>query len=219
MRLRREGPETPAWWRGRTPGKVPVWTPETAVLTGAVATVDLTAVPLSVLSVLRPVRFDRADVQGLMLPLDEVQLDCQWSSFEDCTFTQRSRRLHRDGFEPQGSFGSRPSVYRRCRFVGVRFRLRSGFGVGEARFEDCVFERCRFEEHFSHQADYVGCCFVGPMKMAVFFGYDPKSGRRNDIADNDFTQVRFTDNVAWRGDFPLQRQRWPTDFTPVVDDT
>ncbi len=197
---------------------MPVWTPETAVLTGNVTTIDLAAVPLANPASLRSIRFHQADVRDLTLRLDEVHLDCQWSSFADCTFTQRSRRLHRDGFEPQGSFGGRPSVYRRCRFVGVRFRLRAGFGVGEARFEDCVFERCRFEEHFSLQADYLDCRFVGPMKMAVFFGSDPKTGRRNDIAGNDFTQARFTDNIAWRGGFPLQQQNWPVDYTPLVDD-
>jgi hypothetical protein len=197
---------------------VPVWSAQTAVFKGPVTAVDLATVPLTSPDGLRNVLFDRAAVHALTLPLDEVHLDCQWSSFDGCTFTQRSRRLHRDGFEPQGSFGSRPSLYRDCRFVGVRFRLRAGFGVGEARFENCVFERCRFEEHFSDRADYVGCRFIGPVKMAVFFGCDPQSGRRNDITGNDFTQARFTDNVAWRRDFPLQHQHWPTGFTPLVDD-
>jgi hypothetical protein len=155
-------------------------------------------------------------VTGLEVSLDEVGLTTLWSSFEDCTFRQRSRRLHRDGAEPQGSFGHRPCLYRRCTFVGVRFRLRAGFSVGEARFEDCVFDRCRFSEHFSFDAEYVRCRFVGKMTMAVFNCVSPRSGRRNEIVDNDFTHTEFSDNVAWRGDFPVDDQRWPDGYRPPI---
>jgi hypothetical protein len=198
----------PDWWRGQTPDTIPVWTPETVVITGAVTKLDLGAVPLGS-EHLRTVRFDQADCSGFDLPLDELHLVTMWSSFVECRFHQRSRRLHREGAEPQGSFATRPSVYRYCSFVGVRLRLRAGFSVGQARFEDCTFERCRFEEHFSFEADYVRCKFVGPMKTAVFYGRSPRTGRRNDIADNDFTGASLSDNVGWRGDFPLERQRWP----------
>jgi hypothetical protein len=181
------------------------------VLSGQVADLDLGLVPLGPQQ-LKSVRFDRASCSGLDIALDEVSLTTMWSSFERCRFHQRSRRLHRDGFEPQGSFGDRPSLFTGCAFVGVRLRLRAGFSVGQARFEDCTFERCRFEEHFSFSADYVRCKFVGPIKTAVFFGTDPNTGRRNDIVDNDFTAADLSDNVDWRDDFPKDKQRWPAGY-------
>ena len=36
--------------------------------------------------------------------------------------------------------------------------------------------------------------------------------------DNDFTGVRFTDNVGWRFGFPLADQRFPDGYVPRVDD-
>jgi hypothetical protein len=57
------------------------------------------------------------------------------------------------------------------------------------------------------------------MRTAVFFGTDPNSGRVNEIHDNDFTDVAFSSNVGWRGDFPVLDQRWPESFTPLVDDS
>ena len=191
---------------------MPAWSPDTAVITGSVAEIDLAAVPLGAKSLLKRVRFEHAACSGLDVTLDEVHLGTFWSSFQQCRFHQRSRRLHREGVEPQGSFGNRPSLFKNCTFVGVRLRLRAGFSVGEARFEDCTFERCRFEEHFSFAADYVRCTFVGPIKTAVFFGVDPDTGRRNDIVNNDFTNATLSDNVAWRRDFPETDQRWPDGY-------
>jgi hypothetical protein len=104
------------------------------VLTGSVEAVNLDDAPLSRSVMLRSLSFEHAEVRGVDLQLDEVRLSVMWSEFEDCTFRQRSRRLHRDGLEPQGSFGNRPSVYRRCRFEGLRMRTRAGFSVMEARF-------------------------------------------------------------------------------------
>jgi hypothetical protein len=203
--------EGPAWWRGRVPDHVPVWRPDDLVLSGRVSSVDLMTSPLDE-SQLRAVRFDRAEVTGVDLRLDEIDLTTMWSSFDGCVFRQRSRRLHRDGFEPQGSFGNRPCVYRSCRFVGVRLRVRAGFDVGEARFENCTFELCRFQEFFSFSADFVGCRFVGPIKMAVIYGMDPHTGRRNDIEGNDFRAAMLSDNIGLRGDFPVKSQLWPDGF-------
>ncbi|MFB9236254.1 hypothetical protein ACFFWC_11960 [Plantactinospora siamensis] len=203
--------EHPAWWRGRTPDLAPVWGPHTVVLSGRVSDVDLTAAPLDE-SQLRAVRFDRAEVTGVDLSLDELALTTMWSSFDGCVFRQRGRRLHRDGYEPQGSFGNRPCIYRSCTFVGVRLRIRAGFHVGEARFEDCTFERCRFEEFFSFSADFVGCRFVGPIKMAAIYGTDPHTGRRNEIHGNNFRAAGLSDNIGLRADFPVESQLWPEGF-------
>ena len=213
----------PLWWHGPTPR--PAWARANdyeVVLSGEVDEFRADAAPLT--GTLRHFVFDQAHVTGVTLPLDEVALTVGWSEFEDCTFTQRSRPLHPGGSPPQGSFAHRPSVYRRCVFRGVSFRVRTGFSVHVARFEDCVFERCKFTEHFSFCADYLNCRFVGPMKTAVFYGTAPVgedfcSGRRNTIEGNDFTETDFSsNNVAWRGGVDLAAQRWPAGYEPIVDD-
>jgi hypothetical protein len=210
--------EGPAWWRGQVADQMPTWQPEDRVFTGQVDDLDVSGVPLG-RGLLRAVVFDQARVSDADISLDDIGLVTAWSEFTECTFHQRGTRLHPDGEEPQGSFGNRPSVFRGCTFRDVRLSVRAGFSVGQARFEDCTFERCRFEEHFSWSAEYVGCRFVGPMRTAVFFGTDPNSGRVNEIHDNDFTDVAFSSNVGWRGDFPVLDQRWPESFTPLVDDS
>ena len=215
MLWRRE--PAPDWWRGKRPERFPIKIPQQLVLRGEVNELDLNAVPLDGRTQLKRLCFEQATCRGLHVTLDELSLSTRWSSFEDCRFQQRSRRLHREGFEPQGSFGHRPCLYRNCTFVGVRLRLRAGFSVGYARFEDCIFERCRFEEHFSFDAEYVRCRFVGPVKMAVFNGTS-LSGRRNEIVDNDFTEALLSDNIGLRNDFPSRDQRWPAGYNPPADD-
>lgn len=210
----------PDWWRGQIPKAEKVWVPETVVISGQTNGFDPAVAPLTTVS-LREVRFDRAHVVGADIPLDELGLSVMWSEFEDCTIHQRSRRLHSEGAEPQGSLGHRPSVYRRCLFRGVRFRLRAGFSVGEARFENCVFDRCRFEEHFSFCADYVECRFIGKIRTAVFYGRAPVGvrcdGRTNEIRGNDFTEAIISDNVGWRRDIDVDAQQWPRNYKPVSD--
>jgi hypothetical protein len=212
VRLTRWANDPPDWWRGRRP-EPKRWSKDSLVLSGNVTVLNLQAAPLSDITILRSVVFDQANVQDVDVVLDELALTAAWSEFAGCTFRQRSRRLHREGSEPQGSFGWRPTIYRNCTFRGVRMRLRAGFSPGEARFEDCLFERCRFEEHFSFAADYVRCRFVGPMKTAVFFGSDLE-GRRNDIEGNDFTEAVLSDNIGFRNDFPVDTQAWPPGIAP-----
>jgi hypothetical protein len=76
------------------------------------------------------------------------------------------------------------------------------------------FERCRFEEFFSHSAEFVRCRFVGRVKMAVMA---PTSGRRNEIVDNDFSKAELSANIGLRGDFPVHLQRWPDGFVPGTE--
>jgi hypothetical protein len=196
---------------------MPTWTRETRVVDGVADHLDLSGVPLGP-GKPRPVIFDQAEVTDATIALDDLHLGAAWSAFVDCSFHQRSRRIHPDGEEPQGSLGNRPSLYSHCLFRGVRLRVRGGFSVGEARFEDCVFDGCRFEEHFSFAADYVRCRFVGPMRTAVFYGTDPETGRRNQIVENDFREAAISSNVGWRGAFPLDAQVWPEGYEPVVND-
>jgi hypothetical protein len=35
------------------------------------------------------------------------------------------------------------------------------------------------------------------------------------VRGNDFTGVTFTDNVAWRFDFPVADQLWPSGYAPL----
>ncbi|WP_460938121.1 hypothetical protein [Phycicoccus ginsengisoli] len=166
---------------------------------------------------------EQARAQGLTIALDDRQLLVSWSEFDDCTFTQRlgGRVLNASGEAAQGTFGwtNGPSLYRRCRFVGVRFKALGGFGMGAATFEDCVFDRCRFNGHFADTADLVDCRFLGRIDGCAWYGSGPESegGRRNDIRGNDFTEAHITANVGWRGGFDLGAQRWPQGFVPTVD--
>lgn len=201
----------PDWWRGQTPVDSRHSRADAVVISGAVSSFDPQEVPLGA-QLLRRARFERARCSGLTISLDELRLQSFWSEFQDCRFSQRGRRVHDEGAEPQGSFGNRPSRYTACTFTGVRFRLRAGFSPGQARFEACVFEDCRFEEHFSPDADYIRCQFVGPVRTAVFFGVSPTTGRRNQIEENDFSAADLGEGVAWRAEFPIDRQRWPAGY-------
>ena len=170
---------------------------------------------------LRPLHVFRASVADVAVRLDNAHLAVAWSEFDGCHFRQRTgpvRNSHGD--TAQGSFGNKPSIYRGCTFERVRFKLLGGFSLAQARFEDCTFLSCRWEGHFAHDADLVGCRFVGRMNGCVWFGTGSTVGRaarRNVVEGNDFTQTRFTTNVGWRRDFPIADQHWPDDYRPVVD--
>lgn len=177
------------------------------IVSGEVTSLDVSLAPLGPPPLLlRSIGFRKAVVEGVELSLDEVHLSVLDSSFVGCTFTQRSRRLHRDGSEPQGSFGNRPgSTYRGCVFRGVRLRTLAGFSVGHARFEDCIFERCRFNGTLSHNADFVRCMFIGPVKGAVFSGTCLDTNSSNEFIDNDFTAATL-ENVDFRAGIDMARQ-------------
>ncbi len=183
----------------------------TLIVSGTITDLDVARAPLAASPLLlRSVQFRRASVEGVELHLDELQLSVLGSEFDGCSFVQRSRRLHRDGAEPQGSFGHRAgSTYRRCVFRGVRLRTLAGFSVGHALFEDCTFERCKFSGTFSHDADFVRCRFIGPVKGAVFSGTSPETGARNEFVDNDFTRAEL-DDVDFRNGIDLTRQSFPS---------
>jgi hypothetical protein len=59
------------------------------------------------------------------------------------------------------------------------------------------------------------------MNGCTWSGYDsgdPAIGPwRNEIRDNDFSQALITSNVAWRTSFPVDQQRWPANYTPLVE--
>jgi len=209
----------PEWWRGQSPPRL-AQDPTSAgkAISGSVTTMDLDAIAPGG-SGLRPVYFFRATVTGVQLSLNDVSLLVQWSGFQNCHFGQRVRPVLNDsGFAAQGSFANRPAVYQGCTFDRVRFKTLGGFNTGAGRFENCTFVNCRWEGHFAYDADLISCRFIGRMNGCVWGGTGLDSERRNVITGNDFTEVKFTDNVGWRRDFPVADQVWPEDFVPRVDD-
>jgi uncharacterized protein YjbI with pentapeptide repeats len=153
--------------------------------------------------------------RGTEFDLDDVWLIIVRSEFEDCRFRQQAKLLGDP--PPQGDLGYRPTTFRRCTFERVQFRIRAGFSVGTARFEGCVFRHCRFHEHFSFCADYVGCTFEGTIASAVFNGRDPVEacgGKSNEFRGNDFTGARLR-SVSFRNGIDVHDQHWPEGFVPV----
>ena len=122
------------------------------------------------------------------------------------------------GFAAQGSFANRPAIYRDCLFERVRFKTLGGFVTGAGRFENCTFVNCRWEGHFAYGADLIRCRFIGRMNGCVWGGTDLGTQRRSVITGNDFTEAKFSDNVAWRRKFPVTDQIWPDGRIPRVDD-
>ncbi|MGD8201296.1 hypothetical protein ACQE98_11590 [Ornithinimicrobium sp. W1679] len=215
--------DVPDWWRGQVPpGRPPDGLSPRELVTGSVSAVGSSGLILS--TPLRRLHFYRATVVGVDLWLTDVHLAVEWSEFHDCRFRQRVRPvLDPDGCAAQGSFGNSPALYRGCTFERVRFKTLGGFSLGNARFEACTFVDCRWEGHFADATDLVDNRFVGRMNGCAWVGRSRsdnryRHGRRNVIHGNDFTQTRFTDNVGWRQDFPLEAQRWPAGFAPLVDD-
>jgi uncharacterized protein YjbI with pentapeptide repeats len=166
---------------------------------------------------LRGYAFDEVKANGTEFDLDEVHLFILWSEFVNCVFRQRAKPLGDP--RPQGDLGWRPTTFRGCTFERVQFRIRGGFDVGQARFEDCLFRHCRFHEHFSHCADYVNCTFEGTISMAVFFGRDTGDwcrGKRNEFRGNDFRKAKLQ-SVDFRKGIRVDEQLWPEGYQPIVD--
>lgn len=208
--------EFPDWWRGTRPPAA--YDGERPVLEGGLFRLDPEVLP--VWEGLRMLRFWRARGRGLEVDVSDLLLTVSWSEFDACTFRQRAsgpvRNAH--GNSAQGSFGHRPSVYRNCTFDRVRFKNAGAFGLGQARFEGCTFVHCRWEGSRAFEADLLRCRFVGRMNGCVWFGGHSRDGRfrRNEIHGNDFTEVRFADNVGWRDDFPSALQAYPEAYAPVA---
>lgn len=205
----------PDWWRGTKAERGLVfgdW-----VLSGAVTALDASRLNPGTYEDLVGLGFEEAQASGLTVPLDEAHLAVAWSEFDGCTFTQRSRRLMASGAAAQGSFGNRPSLYRDCTFRGVQFGSPGRFSLGAARFEGCVFDNCGWRSAFEYDADLVACVFTGKMQSGAMGGVSPRTQRRNEVVDNDFSAADISDNFAWRFDFPVSQQTWPPGFVAVQD--
>lgn len=201
----------PEWWRGERPAEAPRRAPLSAnVLTG-----DISAIPETERDAqgLRTLFFFKATVAHTEVWLNDVRLVVEWSEFIDCHFRQRVKpTANEHGFSAQGSFANRQALYRNCVFERIRFKRLGGFNLSRGWYENCTFLNCRWEGHLAHDASIVDCTFVGRMNGCVWFG---ESGDRpNVLRGNDFTQVQFTDNVGWRGSYPVSQQQWPPEFQP-----
>jgi hypothetical protein len=124
--------------------------------------------------------------------------------------------LNQQGIAAQGCLAISPSIDRGCTFERVRFTTLDGFSLGHATYQDCTFINCRWEGHFAHDAWLIGNRFRGTMNGCAWFGQG-KDGR-NVIEANDCTDAQLTRNVGFRGDVPIESQRWPAAFQPLVDD-
>ncbi len=150
------------------------------------------------------------------MSLDDVLLSVEWSEFSDCHFRQRTRPITNEhGFSAQGSFANSPALYRECVFEGVRFKQLGGFNLSRGWFEGCTFLNCRWQGHFATDASLVECAFSGRMNGCVWCGGSREGP--NVVRGNDFSAVRFTDNVAWRRSYPVEQQQWPEGYRPRPD--
>ncbi|MFA6135669.1 MAG: hypothetical protein WC869_16795 [Phycisphaerae bacterium] len=208
--------KAPEWWRNQKPdraGRLP-W--DQHYFTGPVRELPAGELEPGQFEDLIGVHFDRAHVQGVTLALDEVHLAVTWSAFESCTFSQgsKSRRgLMASGAAAQGCFGNRPSVYKRCTFRGVRLGMPGRFHLGQASFEDCVFENCVWGTQ-ERDADLVRCRVIGSMSGGSISGESDTTGRRNRISGNDFREAKIASNFELRGQFPVGDQAWPDAYEP-----
>lgn len=203
------------WWRGSEPARHPRGEDLEYVLTGPHTEIILPPVQEGI-GLRRLHAFD-ARVVGAHVALTDLQLTVEWSQFTDCRFTQTLRPvLNRYGIAAQGSLAISPSIYRGCTFERVRFKTLDGFILGHATYQDCTFVNCRWEGHFANDAWLVDNRFLGTMNGCVWYGRGHSAP--NLIEGNDFTGTRFTTNVSFRGDFPIESQRWPAGYQPLVDD-
>lgn len=162
--------------------------------------------------------FDGATVVGADLDLTLANITVQGSVFEDCRFVQHQQQSS-DGAWSQGTFGRRPSTFRRCVFEGVRFRALAGFHTGDAVFEDCTFQRCTFKTHLAHGTSYLRCRFEGRIDSAAFYGTVPddhhRAGEHNPFEGNDFTLANLG-GIELRGGIDPSRQHWPDGIDPTT---
>lgn len=205
----------PDWWRGQVPAESPRGGARNGVQEGSLSDFHLPAVQEGI--GLRDIHAFGARVAGAELSLTDVQLTVEWSEFHDCRFTQAVKPvLNHYGVAAQGSFAISPAVYRNCTFHRIRFKQLGGFSLGHATFEDCVFVDCRWEGHFAHNAWLINNRFVGRMNGCAWFGRGDDGV--NLIEGNDFTQAAITTNTGFREGFPVDKQAWPPDYYPSVDD-
>lgn len=205
------GVSGPDWWRRETPSVAPRGVPGAGLVTGVVE--ELPCAEPNPVTGLRHQYFFSARVLDTRIDLDDFSLTVEWSEFSDVHFTQRARPVtNEQGFSAQGSFGNSPAYYRNCTFEGVRFKQLGGFTLSRGWFEGCTFINCRWEGHFAKSASLVDCTFAGRMNGCAWFGGSERGP--NVHRGNDFSAVRFTDNVAWRSSFPLQDQKWPEGYAP-----
>lgn len=108
--------------------------------------------------------------------------------------------------------GSRQSKYIECTFKACDFNF---FALGNAIFDRCSFENCKFLNLFSIAGEFVDCIFAGTtIKKGSLNGAVPEdfSGpyrrKTNRVERNDFTQATLVD-FDFRGGVNLLESQFP----------
>jgi uncharacterized protein YjbI with pentapeptide repeats len=134
--------------------------------------------------------------------------------FEDCDFSDVTFAVADLGW------GGR-TVYRRCTFDraelhqvhAMNSQRMMAFRLSEARFEDCTFLDAKIRGWLAHEADFVGCRFLGTIDRCRFFGRAPDRRwfriKRNEYRGNDFRDVEFIWS-SFEAGIPIEDQLWPS---------
>jgi uncharacterized protein YjbI with pentapeptide repeats len=175
----------------------------------------------TITGLIRKGRFEAPDaaVEFVSATLTDVDLsDVAFPGFSAMRSTFIECRFDRAQFGGRPGFGRRGrSLYQKCSFRRVDFPR--GAFIGQARFEECVFEG-RIHEWFSFAGEFVDCTFVGEVARSKFsgrpWGPSVESPRvlepardRNDFTGNDFTRCNLRDIAFVRG-IMIGAQRWPS---------
>jgi len=125
--------------------------------------------------------------------------------------------------------------FKRCTWSDCRFR-RTSFRHG-TRFEDCVFENCRFELAHTYiggpslfrncqlngcsfenvqfwKSSFEHCSFASKFINIVFYGPDAPKGWQTELRNVDFSQSVF-DLVDFRCGIDLSTTRLPHGYAPA----
>jgi len=147
--------------------------------------------------------------------LSRLRFDSFWaydSEFVRCDFTRAvfgRAGLAATTAEQRWDGRSWPvTAYRECDFTRTRLPPRAF--LGNARFENCLFDSAFVRTASTQEAQFVGCTFRGRVK-ARFWGrpdghLDALGRDRNDFTGNDFTAADVT-GVTFR-DIDLGDQRF-----------
>jgi hypothetical protein len=108
------------------------------------------------------------------------------------------------------------SIYQDCQFVNADLR---GFDPQLARFERCVFTKCRLDKWNSEDADFIDCAFpqtsLRDASFSALSNNPERRGEHNVISGNDFSES----DLAWArfaGGVDLSTQIWRRDGSVVI---
>jgi len=155
--------------------------------------------------------------KGEILKLERVTLDGEdFSRRKFRMFTSVQSNFRRCDFRATKMYqatlggGYALSLYEDCCFDDSAF----GMIGGRARFVRCSFRRCRIEEIWSYDSEFVECVFSGRIERGIFRGAPMEvdeivDGRtHNEFRGNDFSDAELRE-VAFRAGIDLSQQKLP----------